>query len=253
MITAINEIAKFESVFSKLSTLQFNATLPISIKVLKRVDLNRFTLLMGKKEVETKSMVPLKEGEVYWGEFKTSKEGIVKISNLLQKPSFEVKKEHLSKDLFFSLEEIKEIFSKEKSKSVFKEEILNKMASSKNREDFIHLTNTLLALQNAVFFVPVKIDERRYFFQFKNKQKKDKVKKEFTTSFYVSFENLGPINGVLRVADNDKKLTLYAYYKKSALFLKEELKNLHIRSEIFVSKEIKPLFETNKRLLDIKG
>ncbi len=251
MITAISEIARFESLFSNLRT-NFNATLPISLKVLKEVDLNRFILQMGKREVETKSLIPLKEGEIYWGEFKTSK-GVVQISNLLQKPSFEKKKEIFSENLFFDLKDLEEIFSDSKASLKFKENILNKMSISSNREDFAQLGNMLLAFENGVFFIPLKIEDRRYFFQFKNKQKKDKVKKEFTTFFYASFENLGPVRGVIEVGENYRRLRLYTYFEKSADFLKKEMKNLDMQSEIFVSKNIEALFNLENRLLDIKG
>ncbi|NPA81826.1 MAG: hypothetical protein GXO31_04395 [Epsilonproteobacteria bacterium] len=253
MITAINEIARFESIFSKLAVTEFNATLPISIKVLKKMDLNKYVLQIGKKEVETKSLIPLKEGKSYWGDFKTSKGDVLQISNLLEKPSFENKKPFLKNEFFLGLDDIKNIFSKEKPKAAFKEHILHQMSSTSSKEEFVQYANMLFALENGVFFIPIEDEKRRYFFQFKNKQKKGRVKKEFTTQFYASFENLGPIKGEVKLIGEAKKLTLYAYFEKSVSFLKKEIKNLEMDGEVFCSKNIAPLFDSSDRLLDIKG
>jgi len=251
MITAINEIAKTQEILNRFQTIEFNATLPVSLKVTAKLDLNRYILQIGNKTVETKSLIPLEEKEEYWGDFRYSKENILKLSNLLKKPSFE--KKHFSKIIFFDMEETKNIFSQKEPVKSFKENILQKLALAENRQDFIQLTNMLIALRENIFFIPIEDEGRRYFFQFKKKQKNDIVKKEFTVEFYASFKNLGPIKGTVKSFKDFQKITIYTYYEKSGNFLKKELKELDFECDIKVSREIYPLFQSSDKLLDIKG
>ncbi len=251
MITAIRDIAKIEGVLNRFQTIEFNATLPVSLKVLEKLEQNRYLLLIGNKTTQTKSLIPLEENREYWGDFKYSKENILQLSNLLKKPDFEQKK--LSKEIFFKFEELEKIFSKESPKKSFKENILQKLSVSENRQDFIQLSNMLLALREDIFFIPIEYEQRRYFFQFKKKQKNDIVKKEFTISFYASFKNLGPIKGEIKKVKDFTKLTIYTYYEKSMRFLKKEIKELDFDCEIKLSKDISPLFQSGEKLLDIKG
>ncbi len=251
MITAIKDIAKIEGALNRLQTIEFNATLPVSLKVLKKLEQNRYLLLIGNKTAQTKSLVPLEENGEYWGDFKYSKENILQLSNLLKKPDFERKK--VSKEVFFDLNRIKEIFSKENPKKSFKEEVLHKLAKAENRQDFLQLSNMLLALREDIFFIPIQYEKKKYFFQFKKKQKNDIVKKEFTVSFYASFNNLGPIKGEIKSVKDFTKLTIYTYYEKSLKFLKRELKELDMECELKLSRNISPLFESGEKLLDVKG
>ena len=250
MLTAINNIAKIDSIFSQVISARFNSTLPISLKVLEQIDPNRYLLTLGNKTVETKSHTPLEKGASYWGEFKNSKENILQISNLLKKPDFEQKKES---KILFTFNQLNEIFSKDKPKKALKETILQKMSLTDDKKDFMQLGNMLLSLEENIFFIPFAYEKRRYFFQFKKKQKNDIVKKEKAIEFYASFKNLGPVKGIVKSADNFKKVILYLYYEKSKRFLKEQMKYLDMQSELHISKDIEPLFESCEKLLDIKG
>ena len=250
MLTAINNIAKIDSIFAQVIRAKFNSTLPISLKVLKEIDPNKYLLNLGNRTVETKSFIPLEKGARYWGEFKNSEENTLQISNLLKKPDFEQKDGNKA---FFTLNQLQEIFSKKKPKEALKKSILHKLSITENRNDFMQLSNMLLSLQENIFFIPFTYEKRKFFFQFRKKQKNDIVKKENAIEFYASFKNLGPVKGIVKSADKFKKVILYLYYEKSEKFLKEQMRYLDMDSEIYLSKDIKPLFESCQKLLDIKG
>ncbi len=72
MISTLQRLAGIHQdvVQGSSSSINFNANLPINVEVLKQLDSSRYRLKLGRKELTTKSHKPLREGEMYWGNFK---------------------------------------------------------------------------------------------------------------------------------------------------------------------------------------
>jgi len=72
--------------------------------------------------------------------------------------------------------------------------------------------------------------------------------------FYAAFEHIGPVEGVVEVHGDIRRLTLYLYYEESLVFLQKELEALDFEGRLLPKKaQITPLYEPVSSLLDIKG
>ena len=135
--------------------------------------------------------------------------------------------------------------------------LLEKMAHATSKQEFMTLSNMLQAINENVFTMLLAHDNKETLFQFKKRKSKDKSDEKSEDSkidFYVAFENLGPIEGVVEVIDGVRKLSLYLYYENSLKFLEQELKNLDLEALLYKKKgKITPLYEYGESLLDVKG
>ena len=87
MISQITQIAKIENLLANLKTTRFNSVLPVTIDVLKQSSKNEYQLLVGTKEITTKSQKELDVGSKYWGVLKEDRDvGTLNLSQLLKKP-----------------------------------------------------------------------------------------------------------------------------------------------------------------------
>ncbi|MDD3462860.1 MAG: hypothetical protein PHW07_04375 [Sulfurospirillaceae bacterium] len=245
MIWALGKLNKVINSGSSSGNLQqFNANLPIGISVLKQIDPLRYKLLFGKREITTKSQKRLEVGGHYWGEFGEGKEGVLLISNLEKKPDIFDDDAHFL-DLEFELFE--DIFkTKEQPIQLFKSFILSKMAeSTTNQNAFMVCENILLSLNKSIISLPLLQDGRKTLFQFHIDSQ--------SVVFYMAFENLGPVEGIISFENDIFKTTLAVKFEKTLFWMKKELKNLNIDSSLSLKSKICPLYEIKKALLDVKG
>ncbi len=255
MINKIASLAKIENILAKMSSIRFNAILPVNIDVKEKIDPTRYLLQIGKREISTKSLIDLEVGSKYWGVLKEDmRTNSINLSNLLKKPKLlnlknQINLPHFSKEAFLAL------ISKENPKSELKALMLQSLANANSKSDFVILSNMLLALNENVFSFVLKEDNKNALFQLRKRKKpiKSATKEDIELEFYAAFEHLGPVEGVVESISKEIKLTLNLYYENSAIFLQRELKNLGMIAKININKDITPLFESNESLLDLKG
>jgi hypothetical protein len=253
MINQIAQIAKIETLLANLKTTRFNSVLPMTIDVLEKSSQNLYMLKIGNKEVSTKSALPLDVGSKYWGVMKEDATlNTVSLSQLLKKP----KLLQAQRDNFlpqFSETKLQELFTKANPKSELKMALLEKLSLSTTKNEFMTLTNMIAALDANVFTMVLKDGGQSTMFQFK-KRVKTSPNEDAKIDFYAAFENLGPVEGVISVVNDEKKVSLSLFYENSLQFLENELEHLDFEGNLYhKTKNIEPLFELSNSLLDVKG
>lgn len=215
----------------------FNANLPINVKVLQKIDASRYRLQIGRKELSTKSQKQLNEGETYWGDFAQGEAGILTLSHLYKQPNlFQNKATFLDAPL----EDI--IGFDDFSLLGFQDRLLNALLNDSIEPALFHsFSYILLALNKGIVHLPLWHGDRRIMVQFRFN--------DTQCHFYVASENMGPLEGIL-YANNCE---IYAMYEKSLFFLKKQLPKLGMMATLGLKKEIHPLFDTHELTLDMKG
>lgn len=240
MMKPISKLSKVAKTLGQTPPARFNSTLPITIEVLKTLPFNRYQLLLGNKEFNTRSQKKLEEGSRYWGNFGENKNGIIAISDLIKKPSF-----FQNQTSFLDIESsefLEELSSLDNTFERYKEWLLDRLALEESKESFLLLSSMLLALQKGVFHLPLKLDGRGALIQFKFFEE--------TLLFYCGFENLGPMQGRI---SKQGELEVELYFEKSAGFLAHVLKEFDIVSHVGLSKDITSLYEADSGMLDLRG
>jgi len=239
MISTLKRLAGIGSDIAHHSTgaVNFNANLPINVTVLKQLDASRYRLKIGRKELTTKSHKPLREGEIYWGDFSQGQGGILTLSQLWKQPRLFQSHEHF---LSATLEEI--VGQSTFSLRVFKDVLLDTLlAKESSKLHFTSFSYMLQALTKGIVHLPLLNDNKRYLLQF--------MPQEDACFFYVAFENLGPLSGKI----TSESLEIYTMYEKSLYFLEKELSKLGMIATVGFQKEIFPLFDADELSLDLKG
>jgi len=202
----------------------FNSTLPVKIEVKKELNPITYLIKLGNKEVETKSFVPLKVGAKYMAQIKELKSNI-QITNLREFPKI--------------LETLEKVTIKTVD-SQNKDEVIKHLLQTQNKNDFLFLTNVLIALQKKIYHLVIN-EKRKGLLQYK--YKKNRLK------FYACFSHLGEIEGEIYL----HTLTIYSPYEATISLInahKEELKDFEV---ITIKKDVKPLYEFTNTLLDLKA
>lgn len=239
MISTLRRLAGIDTAITQASnaSINFNATLPITVEVLKKLDSSRYRLKLGRKELTTKSHKALCEGEMYWGDFSQGQGGILTLSQLFKQPRL-----FQDKDSFLetTLDDIlgSNAFSLLIFKEVLLEALLNKECQKNHFKTFSYM---LLALTKGVVHLPLRYENRRYLLQF--------IPQDESCTFYAAFENLGPLYGKI----TQDSLQLIGVYEKSLYFLDKELPKLGMIATLGLQKEIHPLFDADELSLNLKG
>lgn len=242
MIGELLGISKIKDIQNNSVWVEFNSTLPVNIKVLEAQNFGRYKMLVGNKTLFVKSQKELKKHTNYWGELKKDKNGVINISNLLERPNFFEEDE----EYFFDYREIDTIEYKDK----FYDKILMKLINSKDKKEFLYFTNILVALCDDIVLFPFIRDNKFYLLQYKI------IKNNFIKFYFLS-ENLGPISGEIEKIEDNFFINLYIYYNKTLLFLKEFLQmeqkiQKYMKIYFHISKNIEPIFTFSNNLLDKK-
>ncbi|MBE0491054.1 MAG: hypothetical protein IBX44_02260 [Sulfurospirillum sp.] len=243
MISTLSKINKTLSASDKSSNIQFNAALPISITVLERLEMDRYTLLLGNRKFKTKSQKKLRSGAKYWGNFGESKDGIITISGLLEKPSLFQDGVHF---LPFEYQEfMQKLIKQTDAMRVFKEWLIDNLADKNtDRANFMILSDMLLALQKNIFHLPLMGDSKPFLIQFQ----------AYTNEleFYLAHENLGPLKGFLIQTKETSSLRLEVFFEKTLYFLQQEFDKINLQADLQIKKNISPLYDKNMLTLDLQ-
>lgn len=216
--------------------IKFNGRLPVTIEVLEETGYNRYQLKIGHQEMSTKSLKALTVGNRYWANFSQTREGMLSINRLIEKPH--VLQNELNFLQIVSWDEIDSLVSN--GKKHFKDWIINSMELAPNKNDFLMLTSMLLALNEGIYHLPFKIEKRPFLLQWKESLNENLVE------FYFAFDTLGAIKGKL-----GGKLELDVLYEKTASLLKENADNEE--TSIRVVDTLMPIWKGDNGILDVKG
>lgn len=256
MIQQISQLGKIDALLAKLAVKRFNAILPVDIKVLEEPEPQKYKLQIGKQELVTKSTLPLDVGSRYWGMMKESTQNsAITLSKLLQKPKLLQNRALVRFLPEFTPEKMVALLAKESPKTEMKQQLLEHLAQTNSKQEFMTLANMITALEANVFTMFMKYQDKTSLFQFKRRKSQSQTSSEDgIIDFYAAFEHIGPVEGVVEVKADIKRVTLYLYYEQSLDFLKTQLDALDFEGNILHKKvKISPLYEPVSSLLDIKG
>ncbi len=255
MISQIANIAKIETLLANLKTTRFNSVLPVTIDVIEKNTQNQYMLKIGNKEISTKSVMDLDVGGKYWGVMKEDPQlNTVSLSQLLKKPKL---LQMQRKDFLPELTEAKlqELITKENPKTELKAVLLERLSQAVSKNEFMTLTNMIAALNENVFTMVLKEGNQNTMFQFKKRKKSNPDSPEDAkVDFYAAFEHLGPVEGVVSVVGDERKVSLSLFYEESLEFLKNEMDSLDLEGFLYKKdKKIEPIYELSASLLDLRG
>jgi len=255
MISQITQIAKIENLLANLKTTRFNSVLPVTIDVLKQSSKNEYQLLIGTKEITTKSQKELDVGSKYWGVMKEDRDvGSLNLSQLLKKPKLlQAQRKNFLPS--FTEEKLTELITKQNPKVELKALLQEKLSQATSKNEFMTLTNMISALNENVFTLVLENDNQNTMFQFKKRKKSSKDKSsDAEVDFYAAFEHLGPVEGIVSVVGDERRVSLSLFYEESLEFLKNELEYLDLEGVLYKKdKQIEPLYELATSLLDLRG
>ena len=235
----ISQVGKILKATNRLNMpTEFNSTLPLTIEVKKQINPIRYIIQLGKKEIETKSYTPLEVGSKYKAEIEQNNSKI-EIKNLKKMPTIFERMPQLNYSIDNLLED--EPFTSTKKYKTF---LLNHLANSSSKEQFLFFTQLLLATTQNVYHLFIN-ENKKALLQLKPKKRK--------LEFYGYFEHLGAIGGEIYLID-EIYLDLMVEFQKSLQFLKENRKNLKgVVINSIKQQELKPLFEiSGENLLNLK-
>ncbi|WOE71021.1 hypothetical protein RZR97_05450 [Hydrogenimonas thermophila] len=254
MIYGLNPINATKALLSKLSAIEVNALLQVGIKVLKKEGKNSFLIQLGRHKFTTKSNTALENGREYWIQMSQTKEGIIQLKHLHPKP--------LLLQKFLPLEYNHDFFKSisEKSKSIenIKNQIMQTMAATNNKDEFATLTQMLLSLHNGVFTIPIIENGKKMLLQMRKGKQKNREFNKDSIEFYAAMNNLGPIEGEITLLNGSKHLKLKLFYPRSIGLLKKYSNRLEGFSSINIIQADTPVLPfwdgvNLVSLLDIKG
>ena len=254
MIQNITKLAKLNSLLGEAKITKFNSLLPMKIDVLDELIPGKYKLLVGTKQLETKSNLKLDVGESYWGVMRDDPKKGITLSKLLKQPQLLKNMKNIPK---FDLQSLNNLFTKESPKAELKVVLLEHLSRASTRSEFMTITSMIEAINQNVFTFVFDQGGKEAIFQFKKRASKRKTAKsdeDAKIDFYAAFSNLGPVEGVVEVVKDIKTLSLYLYYENSLEFLKRELDSIDMQVKLYKKdKTIEPIFNLTPALLDIRG
>ena len=255
MIDSIKALAKLDGLSKVANITRFNSLLPMKVDVLEELLNGKYKLQIGNKLLETKSNLKLDVGESYWGEMREDpKTKNITLSNLLKQPKL---LKHIKNIPKFTPNDLESIFSRENPKLELKTTFLEHLSKATSKSEFLTTTSMINALNENVFTFVLTTNNKDAIFQFKKRKNRKKSLKNVDDTkidFYASFENLGPVEGVVEVKKEIKSLSLYLYYENSVKFLSHYLNELDFHAKIYKKdRTILPLFNVSPNLLDVRG
>lgn len=227
---------------------QFNATLPILLKVLSRSKTDEYLLRLGNIAIKTKSQKELLINQNYWASMSKSSAGAIILSHLTQVPKMAQTLE--KSPISFLPQSLLEFFEKPKALETYKDFLVEKFAQAPNHFEFYILGNLLLSLHKGIASFVITQNDRRGILQIQA----SKTKKQ-SLDFYAFYPNLGSIKGRVYRMQNGVGAEFSVSYESVKTILEKNKAALNgfEKIHIYVAKDIEPFFEFEESLLDIKG
>ncbi|WP_334082826.1 hypothetical protein [Helicobacter typhlonius] len=241
----LNKIAQIAATLKNTQTpTTYNAALPILIKIIAKLKGDMYLLQIGAQRIETKSHKQLNVGERYWGEMGRSSLGHITLKNLIAQPK--IIDMFANAPLKLSLQNLQDLGKQSDIFSGFKDFLSQKLADSVSKDEFIFLGNLLLGLEKNV--LSLVISEKDEVLQMK-RVGTNKVR------FSAIMPSLGIIEGEINIAKGGNALSLKVMYESTKILLEQNfalLKGFAV-SSIVLDSALKPLYEFQESLLDVRG
>lgn len=240
----INKINKISNIL-KNAHINYNASLPVLIKVISKLKGDMYLLQIGAKNIQTKSVRTLNIGEKYWGEMGRSSLGHITLTNLVAQPK--IMDFFNDAPLKFSLQNLMELSSNDEDIfEGFRDFLIQKLAQSASKEEFIFLGNILLGLKNGI--LSLVISEKNEVLQIK-KIATNKVR------FSAIMPTLAIVEGEIGIYNDERTLDIKVLYESTKAILEKHLSHLKgfKVGKISVEKHLSPLYECKEALLDVRG
>ncbi|WP_367971851.1 hypothetical protein [Helicobacter acinonychis] len=245
MLEALNALNQLNALNSKNAAHNFNATLPILLKVLEKQDKDLFLLQVGNRIIPTKSEQELKINQPYFATMQRNQLGDIVLKNLVPAPKI---LDELNDLPTLEMKKIKEILSAKDTTPLkeYKELLSEKLVHAKNSQEFLNIANMLLSLQSQVLSFVIQNEQKKAFLQMKAKKQ--------SIDFYALYPNLGEIGGVIYLKEKEKQLFLKTTLQRTKEVLKESQNTLLGFSCVEIVCEKTPmLFAFEEHLLDTIG
>ncbi|RDU65387.1 hypothetical protein CQA53_06330 [Helicobacter didelphidarum] len=224
--------AHLQNLLSQMATTkgnkELNATLPMLLRILDKKGVDKYLVQLGKLVIETQSNKELSVGANYWASVKQGKDGLV-ISDLIKQPKM-LENLHNAR-LKLNPSDLKDLLNETQNggkqlESVFKDFLLERLPLASSKQEFIELSNLLIALQNGVFSMVIQDSN--------GKDNLVQMKKQVDfLEFYSIFPHLGEISGIVsRDSQGDINLRLQVMSEKIQRFLINSLHELKGFSDI---------------------
>lgn len=229
---------------------QFNASLPLRLEVMEKLQGIRYMIKVGNIAMETKSIKDLEVGGKYWALMGKNTSGSITLSNLIKQPNL-LKEENIP--LKLSNEAMGQFLQGENPFDVMKGFLTDRLGNAESKWEFAFLSHMLMSLKHKVLTLPLHYDDAKKngFMQLRKK----KIENQNALEFYSVFANLGATWGVLYNLDSGIRLDIYVMYESVARILKNNLHALEFIAEanINVDSRITPLYDFSDSLLDLEG
>ncbi|MBX7490580.1 hypothetical protein [Helicobacter turcicus] len=252
MIKQLHQLAQVQNALQNSSkTTQFNATLPIKLEVMEKLQGIRYMLKVGNAAMETKSLKELQVGSKYWAMMGRGSTGSITLSNLIKQPN-------LLKDSNIPLklnEKTLEQFlqNSENPFDVMKGFLTDRLANAESKWEFAFLSHMLMSIKHKVLTIPLHYDDasKDGFMQLRKKR----LQEQECLEFYSVFSNLGATWGLLWDFKEGVRLDISVMYESVANLLRRNLDSLAFIKEthININSDIVPLYEFSDSLLDLEG
>lgn len=182
----INKILNITQIIRNLENQKhYNNTIPLLLQIIDKTK-DGYKIKLGNNVIEAQSANQLQIGGKYWAIINENKNGEIVISNLINRPKiFEAIKDS---SLKFDINELKEALKDTKFIQKFSENLEQKIINSSSKDDFLFLTNSLIALNRKIINLVVKDNKKDMLLQIK-------IGKKEEIEFSAIFNNLGIING----------------------------------------------------------
>lgn len=185
MLQKILNIAKIAQASANPSQVKnFNTTLPLLLEILQCTK-RGYLLKLGNATMEAKSNANLQIGAKYFATL-NDKNGELLISNLQKIPK--IAESAKNSPIFFAPKDLEAMGKDFVDK--FRDSLLDSAINAKSKDEFLFLSNSLLALQQGILNLVIRERNRQILLQIK--RQKDKK-----AEFCAVFSNLGIIRGVV--------------------------------------------------------
>lgn len=252
MIKQLSQLAQVQNTLqnSANKTTQFNASLPMRLEVMEKMQGIRYMLKVGNVAMETKSLKELEIGGKYWAQMARGSTGGITLSNLIKQPDL-LKEQNVP--LKLSSEAMQEFLKGENPFDVMKGFLSDRLANAESRWEFAFLSHMLMSLKQKVLTIPLHYDDESKDGLMQLRKKR--IGEQECLEFYSVFANLGATWGLLWNFKEGVRLDISVMYEGVARLLRENLKELEFIREtnISVDSGIVPLYDFSNSLLDLEG
>lgn len=247
MLRKITQIAKTLDTLSA-KNLHFNARLPVTLHVLKKLNNYEYLVQIGTKTLQTTSHKPLVIGQKYWGQMNNDRFSNIVLSNITPQP----KALAIVQISMLDSITLQETLASQKPFAALGEFVISQMQNTHSKEEFQYLGFVLLGLGQKVLNI-----------SFEDKGKKPcllqiKGDKQILI-FRAIMPTLGIIGGMISFIDSlhpRLRLDIKTNFESTLWLLEQNLKSLGGFDEVSLRHDakLKVLFEMQEdNLLNLRG